>query len=174
MRELPPADPFPVDALGGVLAPAARAIHDRVQAPLAICGQSVLAASTLAAQGHADIELPTGQKRPLSGFYLTVAATGERKTSADAEAGGAVRKREAALHEEYGPIRRDYENAQLAWENARDAAIKSVRPKGDRDAIKYLMDQLGPAPDAPLAPMLTCPEPTYEGLCADSDEAARL
>jgi hypothetical protein len=33
MRELPPADPFPIDALGGVLAPAARAIHDRVQAP---------------------------------------------------------------------------------------------------------------------------------------------
>ena len=44
MRELPPADPFPVDALGEVLAPAARAIHDRVQAPLAICGQSLLAA----------------------------------------------------------------------------------------------------------------------------------
>jgi hypothetical protein len=55
MRELPPADPFPVDALGSVLAPAAGAIHDRVQAPLAICAQGVLAAATLAVQGHADI-----------------------------------------------------------------------------------------------------------------------
>src|SRR5690349_17601530 len=55
MRELPPADPFPLDALGDVLAPAARAIHDRVQAPLAICGQSVLAAATLVVQAHADI-----------------------------------------------------------------------------------------------------------------------
>ena len=82
MRELPPADPFPIDALG-VLAPAARAIHDRVQAPQAICGQSVLAAATLAVQGHADVELPTGQKRPLTNFYLTIAATGERKTSVD-------------------------------------------------------------------------------------------
>ena len=45
MRELPPADPFPVDALGSVLAPVARAIHDRVSAPVAICGQSVLAAA---------------------------------------------------------------------------------------------------------------------------------
>jgi hypothetical protein len=35
MRELPPADPFPVDALGPVLGSAARAIHDRVRAPLA-------------------------------------------------------------------------------------------------------------------------------------------
>jgi hypothetical protein len=53
MRELPPADPFPVDALGDMLAPAARAINDRVQAPLAICGQSVLATATLALQPHA-------------------------------------------------------------------------------------------------------------------------
>jgi hypothetical protein len=47
MRESPPADPFPIDALGDALEPAARAIHDRVQAPLAICGQSVLAAAQL-------------------------------------------------------------------------------------------------------------------------------
>src|SRR5271154_2263172 len=45
MREMPPADPFPIDALRGVLGAAARAIHDRVQAPSAICGQSVLAAA---------------------------------------------------------------------------------------------------------------------------------
>jgi hypothetical protein len=51
VRVIPPADPFPVDALGSVLAPAARAINDRVQAPIAICGQSVLGAATLAVQG---------------------------------------------------------------------------------------------------------------------------
>ena len=41
-RQMPPADAFPVDALGDVLGAAARAIHDRLQAPLAICSQSVL------------------------------------------------------------------------------------------------------------------------------------
>src|SRR5437870_2113029 len=30
-RELPPADPFPVEALGPILRPAAEAIHDKVQ-----------------------------------------------------------------------------------------------------------------------------------------------
>src|SRR5947207_9941681 len=55
MRELPPADPFPVDVLGVVLGAAARAIHDRVQAPLAIGAQSVLGAATLAVQAHADV-----------------------------------------------------------------------------------------------------------------------
>jgi Protein of unknown function (DUF3987) len=86
MRELPPADPFPVDALGTLLGSAAQAIHDRIQAPLAISGQSVLAAATLAVQGHANVELPTGQAKPLSNFLVSVAATGERKTAVDQEA----------------------------------------------------------------------------------------
>src|SRR6516165_5812256 len=46
MRELSPADPFPIDALGDVLGAAARGIHD--QAPIAIGAQSVLAVLFLA------------------------------------------------------------------------------------------------------------------------------
>jgi hypothetical protein len=165
MRELPPADPFPIDALGDVLAEAAGAIHDRVQAPLAMCGQSVLAAATLAVQGHTDVELPTGQKRPLTNFYLTNAATGERKTAVDAEALWPVRKREAALQGNHDAARHEYENSRLAWDKARDAGTKVSKTKGDRAAIKAALDAIGSAPDAPLEPLLTCPEPTYEGLC---------
>ena len=43
MRDLPPADPFPVTALGGVLGSAALAIQDLTLAPVALCGNSVLA-----------------------------------------------------------------------------------------------------------------------------------
>jgi hypothetical protein len=39
MRETSRGEPFPVYALGGVLRPTAEAIHDRVQAPMAICAQ---------------------------------------------------------------------------------------------------------------------------------------
>jgi hypothetical protein len=86
-RELPPADPFPIDALGDMLGAAARAIYDRVQAPLATCGQSVLAAVALAVQGHADVVLPIGHTRPISDYFITVAKTGDRKTASDIEAG---------------------------------------------------------------------------------------
>jgi hypothetical protein len=37
--------------------------------------------------------------------------------------------------------------------------------KGNRAAIKAGLEALGPAPVPPLEPMLTCPEPTFEGLC---------
>ena len=162
MRELPPADPFPVESLGDVLAPATFAIHDRIQAPLAICGQSVLASTNLTVQAHADVELPTHQLRPLTNYYVSVAATGERKTSVDAEALWPVRKREAALRDCFEAEQRDHQNAKIAWEKARDAVTKSA--KGDRALIKVALDALGPAPVSPLVPLLTCPEPTYEGI----------
>jgi hypothetical protein len=63
---VPPPDSFPVEALGDVLGSVAQGIQDKTQAPLAICAQSVLAAATLAVQGYADVQLPTGQTRPAS------------------------------------------------------------------------------------------------------------
>jgi hypothetical protein len=163
IREIPPADPFPVEALGDLLGAATKAINDRVQAPVAICGQSTLAAATLAAQGHADVQLPTGHVRPISNFFATVAQSGERKTATDNEALWPFRRREKLLREDYDATFRQYENGKIAWDKARHHAVR--KGKGDRAAIKSALDVLGPAPPAPLTPMLTCPEPTYEGLC---------
>jgi hypothetical protein len=165
MREFPPADPFPIDALGDVLGAAARAIHDRVQAPVAIGGQFVLAAAALAVQAYTDVVLPigSGQTRPISSNFITVAATGERKSACDTEALWPVRKRETALRQAYDADLATYENATAAWNKAREHALKAG--KGDRAAIEGALKALGPAPEAPLHPMLTCPDPTFEGLC---------
>ena len=82
---LPPSEPFPVEALGPVLSRATTAIAHKVQVPTAMAAQSVLAAAALAAQAHADVRLSYGQTRPLSLFFVTVAASGDRKSSADNE-----------------------------------------------------------------------------------------
>jgi hypothetical protein len=163
MRELPPADPFPIHALGDVLEPAAAAIHDRVRAPLAICAQSVLAAAALAVQGLGNIKLPPGHVKPLSCFFVSVAVTGERKSAVDYEALSPVREHERALREAFAGERLEYENSKDAWEAARKVAIK--RGKGDRARVKDALDKLGPPPLPPLEPVLTCGEPTFEGLC---------
>jgi len=164
MRELPPADPFPVDALGEVLAPAARAVNDRVQAPLAICGQSVLAAANLATQAHVNVVLPigSGQSKPVSSYFMTVALSGERKSECDRQAGWPIRKREKEIRDTYDAELPAYTNAKAAWDKARDAAVR--RGKGNRAAIKNALDALGLPPVPPLEPLLTCPEPTYEGM----------
>jgi Protein of unknown function (DUF3987) len=126
MRELPPADPFPVEALGEVLAPAARAIHDRVQAPLAICGQSLLAAANLATQALVDVVLPIGggQPKPVSNWFVTVATTGERKSECDRQAGWPIRKREKEMRDRYDVELPSYTNSKTAWDKARDKARK--------------------------------------------------
>ena len=115
----------------------------------------MLAAATLAAQAHANVELPTQRSRPLTNFLLTIAATGERKTAVDGEALWPVRKREAALREEYAARHPDYVNEKAAWERAREHAMKSA--KGDRARIKAALDALGPEPNAPPVPLLTAP-----------------
>jgi hypothetical protein len=163
-RELPPADPFPIDALGHVLGAAARAIHDRVQAPIAIGGQSVLAAAALAVQAHADVVLPIGPGRPkpISSFLITVANSGERKTECDKQALWPIRARERFLRDAYDRDLPAYHDDKAAWEKARDHAIKVG--KGDRAKIRAALEAVGTAPTAPLEPMLTCEEPTIEGL----------
>jgi Protein of unknown function (DUF3987) len=146
-------------------APAARAIHDRVQAPIAICGQSVLGAATLAVQGYADVILPIGQsyRRPVSDYYISLAQSGERKSASDTEAMRPIRTFECTLAASYDQEMKSYHNDKAAREAARNKAIKDG--KGNRAAIKMALDAIGPPPIQPLLPLLTCAEPTYEGLC---------
>jgi Protein of unknown function (DUF3987) len=127
-----------------MLGAAARAINDRVQAPLAICSQSVLAAAALAVQAHADVELPMGHIRPVSEYFVTVAETGARKSASDTEATWPIRKREQAVCETRDAELPNYVNDKTAWEKTRDEAAK--RGKGNRATIKAALDALGPAP----------------------------
>jgi hypothetical protein len=163
---LPPADPFPIAALGDRLGSAAKAIHDRVQAPIAICAQSVLASATLAVQAHANVVLPigtSGHAKPISNYFCSIAASGERKSACDAEAARAIREHEAMLRTRRDQEWPNYLNESEAWKAARDKA--KTKGKGDRDAIKQALDDCGPAPIVPLEPVLLAPEPTFEGLC---------
>ena len=159
---LPPAEPFPVEALGPLLSRTAAAISSKVQVPAAIAAQSVLAVAALAAQAHADVMLPYGQTRPLSLFFVTVAASGDRKSTADNEALWPVRKREKALKEEFEAEHKEWAISISAY-NAEKKKIESDR-KMDFDARRRALIDLGPEPQRPLHPFLTAPEPTVEGL----------
>jgi hypothetical protein len=162
IRAVPAADPFPVEALGSQLSDAAFAVQDRVQCPMAICGQSVLAAAALAVQALADIRLPHGAVRPISNFFLTIAGTGERKSTSDDLALRAFRERENDLRVFYDAEMIAYERDRLAWEKARDNATK--HKTSDRAAVRAALDAVGEPPLEPLKPFLTCEEPNLPGL----------
>lgn len=78
----PVPQPYPVQALGGILGSAVERMAEIIGVPQALAAQSVLAASTLATQGHAGLQLD-GRNYPLSLYLITVAASGDRNTAAD-------------------------------------------------------------------------------------------
>ncbi len=123
----------------------------------------MLASATLAAQAHADIELPTGSIRPIVEDYVTIAETGERKTTADDHATEAIRLLEAELEAKYEEEQHFYANDSKAWERQQDQILKG-KEFPDRDSKRKALEELGPAPDSPLRAIIICSEPTLEGL----------
>jgi hypothetical protein len=158
-RLLPPSLEYPIDALGLVLGNAARRIHAVVQAPTGLCGQSVLAAASLAVQAHADVSL-SGSVEPLSLWHVTIAESGERKSAAD--------KWALRAHDEHEKARlAEWRNAKAAHDielSAYNAAARKAEKGKDVAAIRSSLDTLGAPPDAPLLPYLLVSEPTMEGL----------
>ena len=159
---LPEPERYPIEALGSVLADAALSICRKVQVPEAIAAQSVLAAAALAAQAQADVRLPYGQTRPLSLFLVTVAGSGDRKSTADNEALWPVRRREATLRQIFDREIYDWSIAHSAWSGEK-RKIENQTGLG-LEGRKEALHQLGPEPPRPLHPILTAPDPTVEGL----------
>jgi len=144
------------------MAAAAHAFQAKTQAPMDICANAVLAVAGLAAQPHADVQLPTGEVKPLSLFLMTIARSGERKTSTDSLALAPVREQETKLRQEHQLAFSEHENVHAAWDAERKKILADK--KHDFARRKDLLDQLGPEPKAPLSPIIVCHEPTFEGL----------
>jgi hypothetical protein len=161
-REMPPPDPYPIEALGSVLSEPALKTHEVIQSPKAICGQSFLAAATLAVQGFADLEID-GRVSPISNYFISIADSGERKSATDQIALAPISKRQRDLHQDYSSSRNEHDADLSAWKKARDEALSDSKSKTRDEKKKALMD-LGPEPEPPINPILTVEEPSYEGL----------
>ncbi|RCX08256.1 putative DNA primase/helicase [Extensimonas vulgaris] len=165
---LPPAAAYPVEALGDVLGSAAQALHDAVKAPLAMCAQSVLAAASLAAQAHFDVLLPWGGRKPTSLFLLTVGESGERKSAIDDLVLGAAKAQEKKAMEAYEQALAEHEQELASWQKAVDAA-RSAATQGKKGTatsaqVQQAVQEVGPKPEAPVAPLRFVTDPTVEGL----------
>ncbi len=166
MREIPPSSPYPVDALGTTLGSATKAIFHKVQAPEAICAQSVLAAGNLAAQGHVNVRLHTGQSRPISLELISILESGGRKSTCDELALGPIREKEDELANEYRYQLRNYKDDLDIYEKARQNILKPGKgnKQVDISAQRLELKGLGSEPLEPLYPIITLAEATPQGL----------
>lgn len=152
----PVAQPYPVQALGGILGPAVERMAEVIGVPQALAAQSVLAASALATQGHAGLQLD-GRNYPLSLYLITVAASGDRKTAADRCALLPARQWEREQWQRY--------REQLALYRAAQRQAPRIEP-ADPSPTNSVPLEAGPS-----APRLITTDPTIEalikGLCHD-------
>ena len=134
----------------------------KCQCSSALVAQGVLAVASLASQRLADVRLPYGQTRPLSLFFVTIAASGDRKSTADNEALIPVRMHERNLKQEYEAAHGAWKVSYSAWA-AQHRKIENERSL-DRPGREAELSTLGNAPIEPIKPLLTAPEPTVEAL----------
>ena len=83
MNNFTPPRAYPIHAMYKAIRDAILEVRRNLQAPDALIASSFLTAMSIACQGDADVELPTGQVRPLSLDVLVIADSGERKTATD-------------------------------------------------------------------------------------------
>lgn len=164
LRETAPGRNYPAEALGP-LRGAVEAVQGQTLAPLAIPAASALAVASLAVMGHADVET-LGGTRPLSLYALTIAKSGERKSSCDAPLMSALRafEKDEALAQRIEM--ESWHNTHALWKGERERILAAAKSsKGEKRATAGdELQRLGPEPVAPPSPERTVSEPTFEGL----------
>lgn len=100
LEERGEATPYPLDAFPSIFAKAAEKIHAVTKADKAICGNAVLAATTLSVQPHGNV-LIDGRCYPVSNYFVTVARSGDRKSEADRQAQKPITEYRRQLEEKF-------------------------------------------------------------------------
>jgi phage/plasmid primase-like uncharacterized protein len=167
-REPPPPEPYPVEALGAVLAPAVEALARIIQAPPAMIAQSVLAAAAYCVQPHANVIID-GRVMPTSLYCISIGASGERKSAVDTQALKPISEKQRELVELYRldaklhkTDLRDFEKAEK--ELSKDRVVDLAAIRKNRDEKIAAIAAIGDPPEPPLIPNLLITEPTSEGI----------
>lgn len=125
LREIPAGAAYPIEALGP-LRRAVEAVRANTGAPTAIPAQSALSVASLAVQGFADVKTLAGFA-PTSLYALTIAQSGERKSSCDRQFMQALRDHERDCE----AARRDelvgWQNDVSIWRQTRDGLLSEFK-----------------------------------------------
>lgn len=162
-------EPYPTNALPEIVRLAVLEVQAFTKAPVPLVAGSAVAALSLSGQHLADVQRAHGLSGPAGLFLLTIAESGERKTTCDGYFLDPVREWESEQKLKAEPARKDYRGRFAAWEAAHDGlknrvrqAAKAGRPT--RDAADALADHEALKPEPPYVPRLIRVDETPESL----------
>ena len=162
-------EPYPLDALPLPIRAAVEEVVGFVKAPVPMVASSALAALSLAIQGHADAKRAERLHGPVGLFLLTIADSGERKSTCDGFFTKPIRDYEEAQAEAAKPALKDHRAAAEAWEAKRAGVKESIRRLANNNKPtagmeSALRDLEHDRPEPPRIPRLLYADATPEAL----------
>lgn len=163
------SEPYPLDALPDSIREAVEEVQGFTKAPLPLVISSALAALSLAAQTHADAKRAEKLCGPVSLFFLTIADSGERKSTCDGFFSKAIRDYDEVQATIAKPAIKDHMAAIETWKE-KNAGIKdNIRhlAKGRKpttDLEEALRELEHEKPECPKVPRLIYTDATPEAL----------
>ncbi|MEJ1388532.1 MAG: DUF3987 domain-containing protein [Candidatus Sedimenticola sp. (ex Thyasira tokunagai)] len=162
-------EPYPLDALPDTLRAAVEEVRAFTKAPIPLVVSSALAALSLAVQAHADVKRAEKLCGPVGLFLLTIADSGERKSTCDGFFMQVIRDYEAEQAEAAKPLIKDHKAAMEAWEAKRGGIKEKIRQlaksgKPAHEQETALRDLEHDKPESPRMPRLIYGDATPEAL----------
>lgn len=162
-------EPYPLDALPNTIRNAIEEVQAFTKAPIPLVVSSALAAMSLSIQALADAKRAEGLSGPVGLFLLTIADSGERKSTCDGYFMQAIRDYESEQVEVNKPLVKDYNADIEAWEGKRNGIkakinqlAKSAKPTDDQEAALRELEHN--KPESPRTPRLIYGDATPEAL----------
>jgi len=165
---------YPFGALPDTIRAAVEEVAGFVKAPTALVASSALAALSLACQAHIDAKRAEKLHGPVGLFLLTIADSGERKSTCDGFFTSAIRQYQEEQAEAVKPAIKEFQAAISAWEAERDGIISAIKQAGktakpvngkDMKALRAeLAEHQHQQPEQPRVPRLLLGDETPENL----------
>lgn len=162
-------EPYPVDALPETIRAAVEEVAGFVKAPAALVASSALAALSLACQAHIDAKRAEKLHGPVALFLLTIADSGERKSTCDGFFASAILQYQEEQAEAMKPAIKEHRAAMAAWEAERDGILSAIKDAGKKgnatDKLRADLAQLQQEEsEPPRVPRLILGDETPENL----------
>ncbi len=162
-------EPYPLDAFPDPLRCAVEEVQGFTQAPLALVASSALAGLSLAIQSYVDVQRAEKLSGPVGLFLLTIADSGERKSTCDGYFTSAIREYEEQQAELGKPRLASYRGDLATWDAKKSAALDKIRKetkngKSTDDLERKLREHEENKPEFPRIPRLFRTDETPESL----------
>jgi len=160
---------YPTEALPGLLGEVVKEVAGFVQCPLPLAACSCLAAVSAVVGGLVDVRRAEGLTGPSTLYFMVLADSGERKTTADSAFTTGIRAWQTRQAEIGKPDLQEWRAADAAWTAEREGIINAIRDaakrgKDNAELKTRLADLEAKKPERPRVPRLLWDDATTEAL----------